>query len=165
MGVADRKSGGCVREIKWRDRVEKFQHSDVCDVQFPGTDLILLIDQLPFATACTIAAARIKAEAEAGGPAGESFLLFSVHRQLRLERSVFQWVVCLVVVLCIQVEIGDCMVLITQLFFAVKHCNLTQTLHITDSLWGNTALHILICHAWKVRLMNPAMAYKIHANH
>lgn len=44
---------------------------------FPGTELFLLVDQLLCATACTIAAARI--EAEAGGLAGEGFLLFSVH--------------------------------------------------------------------------------------
>ena len=52
----------------------------------PGTDLLPLIGQLPYATACTIAAASI--EAGAGGPAGKSSLLFSVHWQLGLERSV-----------------------------------------------------------------------------
>lgn len=41
------------------------------------TFYLLLIDHLPYVTACTIAAARINAEAE--GLAGESFLLFSVH--------------------------------------------------------------------------------------
>lgn len=66
-------------EIKWlgvsekrlngeKKRVERFHHDDACDMcLFPGTDLLPLVDQLSYATACTIAAARIEVEPKAGG--------------------------------------------------------------------------------------------------
>lgn len=113
-------------------------------------DLLPLIDQLPYVTACTTTTAR-KQGWGWGGAAGESFLLFSVHSQLGLERSACPWVVSSVEVLCNQVEMRSCIVVITLCGAKTLHC------------WEILGIaYTWFLHARKVNSINPAPAYNIH---
>lgn len=100
-----------------KERVQ-LQHNVSCDM----CSFQALTFHSPY-TSCLMRQLAQSLEPESGpGAARKCFLLFSVQWQLGLGRSVCQWVVCLAVVLCIQVEIRGCPGIITYFWLLYQAC-------------------------------------------